>query len=228
MKRGHFLHCRDCEAVFRPSPADRTTEFQMTADGYSEVVRDDCMEFLARHARHQLETLRPTRSHPLHTGALWDTAAPTYWEVSNGTEQAVVEGKRSQIGGPLQYRLLGGRVVTERFDIEIPEDDIRQQIDRALFPGVAPHRKLDAFVDAFKAIVWRLDPSALEVHYDVPGDPTLAVARLPPAAMKELTASARRIFDQGDGAKIVAALTDTDDDPDAFTVLVRQRVRVEP
>ncbi len=213
--------------VFRPSPYDRKAEFRMTADGYSEIVRDDCMEFLTRHARHQLETLRPTNAHALHTGSLWDTTASSFWEVSNGTETAVIEGRRSHLGGPLHYALRHGHVVAERHMVEIPEDDVRQQVDRALYPGVAPERKLAAFVAAFKDIVWNLDPRTLEICYDVPGDPSLAVARLPPAAIAEVGVTAQRIFGETDSTRLVSALDGTEDDPDAFTVLVRQRVRIE-
>ena len=199
----------------------------MTANGFTETVRDDCMEFLTRHARHQLKTLRPTKPQAFHTGALWDATAPTYWEVSDGNQIAVVEGRRPQVGGPLRYRLRSGRVIAERLVIEIPERDLRQQLDRALYPGVAPERKLAAFVEAFTALVWNLDSAELEILYDVPGDPTLAVAKLPVSAMTRISDCARRIFDQADSARLTACLSGTDDDPDGFTVLVQQRVRVE-
>jgi hypothetical protein len=227
MKSGHFLHCRDCETLFRPSLYDRAAEFRMTPDGFTEIVRDDCMDFLTRHARHQLETLRPTNPHAFYSGALWDVTAPTYWEVWNGEQIAVVEGRRSQLGSPLRYRLRTGRVVAERVTVEVPENDIRRQVDRALYPGVAPERKLAAFVEVFKGLVWNLDAAALEILWDVPGDPTLAAACLPAAALTTLSAAVHQIFDQSDSAKIIASLTGTDDDPDAFTVLVRQQVRVE-
>ena len=227
MKAGHFLHCRDCAALFRPSPSDRASEFRMTADGYAEIVRDECMEFLTRHARHRLETLRPTQPHAVRTGALWDATAPSYWEVSNGRETAVVEGRRSTIGGPVRYRLRAGRVVAEREAVEIADAEVRQQIDRALYPGVAPDRKLSAFVASFKRIVWDCDPDAFEVLYDVPGDPTLAVAKLPATAVERLVAEAERLFDRTESAKISAALARTDEEADAFSVLLRQRVRLE-
>jgi hypothetical protein len=162
-----------------------------------------------------------------HTGALWDAAAPTYWEVSDGTRTAVVEGWRVQAGGPLRYRLRSGRVVAERLPIEVPEDEIRREVDRALYPGVAPERKLRAFVDAFKEIAWSTDPAAFVPCFDVPGDPTLAVAKLPAAALAALESQIRRIFDPAESAKLIAGLSAIEADWDAFTVLVRQRVRVE-
>lgn len=227
MRAGNFLHCRDCETLFRPSPYDRAPEYRMTADGVAETVRDDCMDFLTRHARHRLETLRPTHPQAFHTGRLWDATAPTYWEVSNGERTVVVEGHRAQLGGPLRYRLRPGRVIAERVAVEIPDDEIRRQVDRALFPGVAAERKLAAFSEAFKRVVWDLDPRSLELLYDVPGDPTLAVARLPPSALADLGCCARRIFDGEDSKKVIACFAGNDEDPDGFTVLVRQRVRVE-
>ncbi|MEO6027699.1 MAG: hypothetical protein ABIR79_12610 [Candidatus Binatia bacterium] len=227
MNAGHFLHCRDCETIFRPSPHDRAPEFRMTADGFTETPRDDCMEFLTRHARHQLETLRPTTPRAFYTGALWDADASTFWEVSNGERTAVIEGRRSQVGTPIRYRLRAGRVVEERTTVEIPADDIRQQIDRALYPGVAPARKLAAFVEAFKAMVWAVDPATLEIVCDVSADPRFAIARLASTDRARLSDQVRRIFDEAESAKIVAALAGTDGDPDGFTVLVRQRVRVE-
>lgn len=227
MKSDHFLHCRDCEDVFRPSRWDRTPVYSMSPEGVTETPRDDCMDFLTRHARHRLETLRPTPSGPRHTGALCDATAPTLWEVSNGDRTGVIEGRRSHVGAPVQYRLRLGRVVTDRVAVELPGDDLRRQIDEALYPGVAPERKLAAFVASFKEIAWSLDPAAFEVLYDVPGDPTASVAKLPAAAMAKLVESARRIFDRADSEKIAARLAGMVDDPDTLTVLVRQRVRVE-
>jgi hypothetical protein len=227
MNARHFLHCRDCETIFRPSPQDRTPEFRMTSDGFTEAPRDDCMDFLTRHARHQLETLRPTTPRAFHTGALWDADASTFWEVSDGQRTAVIEGRRSRVGSPVGYRLRAGRVVEERTTVEIPEDDIRQQIDRALYPGIAPARKLAAFVEAFKAIVWAVDPAKLEIVCDVPADPRFAIARLASTDRARLSDQVRRIFDESESARIVAALVGMDGDPDGFTVLVRQQVRVE-
>ncbi len=227
MRSDHFLHCRDCEDVFRPSPWDRAPVYRVTPEGMTETPRDDCMDFLTRHARHRLETLRPTAAGARHTGALWDATAPTFWEVSNGDRTAVIEGRRSQVGAPLRYRLRAGRVIADRVAVEIPDDDLRRQIDEALYPGVAPERKLAAFVTSFKEVVWSLDPTSFEMLYDVPGDPTVTIAKLPAAAMAELLEMARRLFDRADSDKIAARLAGTADDPDGLTVLVRQRVRVE-
>jgi hypothetical protein len=199
----------------------------MTPDGVTQITRDDCMDFLTRHARHSLETLRPTNPHAFHTGALWDADAPTFWEVSNGERTVVVEGRRAQVGGPVRYRLRSGHVIAERIAVEISDGAIHRQVDAALYPGVAPERKLASFSEAFKRIAWDLDPELLEILYDVPGDPTLAVARLPPAAIARLGDCARRIFDRDDSEKIIASFAGSDEDPDGFTVLVRQRVRVE-
>jgi hypothetical protein len=199
----------------------------MTADGYQETARDDCMDFLTRHARHRLETLRPTSAQVFHTGALWDAAAPTYWEVSDGSRVAVVEGRRAQVGSPLRYRLRPGRVIAECLSVEIPEDEIRRQVDQALYPGVAPARKLQAFVEAFKEIVWSTEPARFVTCFDVPGDPTLAVAKLPAPALAALAAQICRIFDVTESEKLIASLTAAEDDWDVFTVLVRQRVRID-
>jgi hypothetical protein len=227
MRSDHFLHCRDCEDVFRPSSWDRAPVYAMTSAGVTETPRDDCMDFLTRHARHRLETLRPTAAGAHHTAALWDATAPTFWEASSGERTVVIEGTRTKVGAPLRYRLRAGRVVADRIAVEIPHDDLRRQVDEALYPGVAPDRKLTAFVASFKEIVWSLDPTTFEVLYDVPGDPTVSVAKLPPAAMAKVLDTASRVFDGTDADKIGARLAGTADDPDGLTVLVRQRVRVE-
>jgi hypothetical protein len=198
----------------------------MTADGFTSVPRDDCMDFLTRHARHRLETLRPTSAEPVHAGALWDVSASTYWEVSDGRGVAVIEGRRGALGSALRYRLRPGRLVSERVSVEVSEDDVRDQLDRALFPGVAPARKVAAFLEAFKAVVWSADPATLEIVCHVPGDPSLAVARLAPADVERLRARVRDVFDPIESAKVAARLSGAADDPDAFTVLVRQQVRV--
>jgi len=117
--------------------------------------------------------------------------------------------------------------MAERIAVEIPDAEIRRQIDRALYPGVAPERKLAAFSEAFKRIVWDVDSGSFEILYDVPDDPTMSVARLPTAAVAALGDAARRIFDRDDCTKVLACLAGTDEDPDGFTVLVHQRVRVE-
>lgn len=227
MNGGHFLHCPDCDLVFRPSPHDRAPEFRPTSDGYTETVRDDCGDFLARHTRHALRTLRPNGDLMAHEGPLWDPMASTYWQVSFGTELFVVQGWRDALGEPLRYRLLAGRLVAEHPTVEVPEDEIRERIDRALYPGVVTERKLTAFVERFKAVVRDLDPATLEILYQVPDDPTLSIARPPASALEGLAIAARQIFDAADAARIEAHLKTSTEDADPFTVLVHRRVRVE-
>ncbi|TMA79544.1 MAG: hypothetical protein E6J72_10925 [Deltaproteobacteria bacterium] len=222
-----FVRCRDCEELFRPSPLDRAPEYYLTDDGPIAEVRDDCMAFLTRHARHKLETLRPTATPAAHDGAVADPMARTVWEVSNGEDVVLVQSWRESMREPLRYRVIPGRLVAEPPSVEICEDDVRSDIDRALYPGIAPHRKLDAFVARFKAVAWSLDPATLEIVYDHPGDPTLSVAQLPASALAQLAASASEIFDEDDATRIAASLGASADDPDTFTVLLRQRVRVE-
>lgn len=226
MTADQFLHCRECDLVFRPTPYDRVPEFRMTSDGYTEVERDDCMAFLSAHARHPLRTLRMTGPAPLHEGPLWDPMVTTFWEVSDGAETVVVQGWREQVGEPMRYRLVPGRLVTDQVAVEIPEEDIREQVDRALFPGAAPERKLTAFVDAFKQIVWGIDPRAFEVVYDLPSDPSLHVARLPSWALERLAVHASSIFDRAERERLAPFLAAEGDAWDTLTVLVRQRIRI--
>jgi hypothetical protein len=227
MRDDHFLHCRDCDTVFRPSPYDRTPVYLETPDGVVAAARDDCMAFLARHARHTLRTLRPTGQAVAHEGPLWDPMVVSYWQVSDGADTAVVQAWREHVGEPLRYRLVPGRLVAERLEVEVPEEAIREEVDRALFPGTAPERKLAAFVEAFKRVVWDLDPEALEVLYDLPGDPSLSVASLPAPAIERLRLRARAIFDPAEGQRIECLLAAASEDPDRLTVLVRRHVRVE-
>jgi hypothetical protein len=221
-----FVHCRDCQEIFRPSAADRAPEFRLTSEGAVAEMRDDCMAFLTRHARHALETLRATGTPAVYTGPIADPMTSTTWEVSNGDTTCLVQSSRTSIAEPLRYRVVPGRLVADAAAIEVPTDDIRSDIDRALFPHAAPDRKLDAFVARFKAVAWELDPETLEIVYDLSGDPTLSVAKLPQWALDRLAASAREIFDRTDAARITARLAASADDPDAFTVLLRQRVRI--
>ena len=227
MSTVQFVHCRDCQELFRPSAYDRAPEFRLTPDGAVAETRDDCMAFLTRHARHALETLRATATPPVYTGPVADPMTSTTWEVSNGDTTCLVQSWRTSLSDPQRYRVVPGRLVADAASIEIPSDDIRADIDRALYPGTAPDRKLDAFVARFKAVAWELDPERLEIVYDLSGDPTLSVAKLPQWALDRLAASAREIFDRTDAARITARLADSAADPDAFTVLLRQRVRIE-
>jgi hypothetical protein len=222
-----FVHCRDCAELFRPSPLDRAPEFRLTEDGVVAEVRDDCMAFLTRHARHVLETLRATGTPPAYTGPASDPMTSTTWEVSNGDQSCLVQSWRTSLSEPLRYRIVPGRLIADPVSVEIASDEIRADVDRALYPGTAPDRKLDAFVARFKAVAWDLDPATLEIVYDLSGDPTSSVAKLPAWARERLAASAREIFDRADAARIVARLSDTLADPEAFTVLLRQGVRVE-
>lgn len=228
MSDWHFIHCRQCDALFRPSPYDRRPEFRLTPDGDTEeTVRDDCADFLIRHARHTLETLRPAGDLTLHGGPLADPMAVTYWQVTNGIDLFVVRGWRDALTEPLRYELQAGRLVADALGVEIPEDEIREHVDRALFPGVVPERKLSELVAEFKKLVWEMDPVCLEIIYDVPADPTLSVARLPSSALERLVVAAGRIFGDADAARIGSLLA-TADDPDVLSVLVRRRVRLEP
>lgn len=223
----HFVHCRDCDELFRPSPLDRTPEFHVTADGTTvEEIRDDCVAFLTEHARHSLETLRLTEAPALHQGPLSEPMASTYREVSNGQDVMIVHSGRASLNDPLRHRIVPGRLVVEPPSVEIPAADVRSEIDRALYPGTAPDRKLDAFVERFKAIAWDLDPATLEVLYDLSGDPTTSVAKLPAWALARLSHAAHQIFDAADAARIVARLDASTDDPEVFTVVVRQCIRL--
>ncbi len=225
MSDRQFIHCRVCRDVFRPSPLDRQPEFRLTDEGLVPELRDDCMTFLTEHARHALETLRPTGTPPLHEGSFTDPMANVVWEVSNGADVMLVESSRAALDEPLRYSVRPGRLVVEPPSIEIEEAEIRGDVDRALFPGTAPDRKLDAFVARFKQIAWDADPAALEVVYDVPCDPTLSVARLPAEAVARLLVAAREVFGDDDAARIATRLAENAD-TDAFTVLLRQRIRV--
>lgn len=221
-----FVHCGDCEEIFRPSPLDRAPAYRLTDDGPVAEMRDDCMAFLTRHARHALETLRGTGAPAAHAGSLSDPMASTVWEVSNGRETLLVRSSRTSLDEPLRYRIIPGRLVTEAAAVEVCEADVRGDVDRALYPGTAPDRKLDTFVSRFKAVAWDLDPATLEIVYDLPGDPTLSVAKLPAWALQRLAETAREIFDRTDAARIATRLAASASDPDAFTVLLRQRVYV--
>jgi hypothetical protein len=220
-----FLHCRECDVVFRPSRYDRVAEFRLTADGYTETLRDDWAAFLTRHARHPLRALRIAGDVTAHAGPLSDPMSPRYWQVSDGDELFVVEGWRETVTEALRYRVRPGRLIEEFLAVEVSEEQIREQVDRALYPGVAPERRLAAFVEAFRTRAWALDPAAFEPVADVPRDPTLVLARLPRAAFAELAAATTRIFDPADAARITDCLEATDD-PEAWTVLLRRRIRV--
>ena len=226
MNDAGFVHCRDCDTLFRPSPYDRAREFQHTPDGYVEITRDDCMAFLVTHARHALQTLRLTGLPVAHEGPQWDPMVATYWQVTDGLETFVIRGSRTRLEEPLRYQLLPGRLVQDPVSVEIPEEEIRERLDQALYPGVVPERRLGAFVEAFREIAWDVEPDQLEMLYDVSCDQTLSIARLPPWALERLMRQVRRIFDEGDAARVeplVMAL----DEPDALHVLVRRQVRVE-
>jgi hypothetical protein len=223
----HFVHCRECDELYRPSPFDRAPAFHVTADGTTiEESRDDCMAFLTAHARHSLETLRLTDAPVVHEGSLSDPMASTYREVTDGTAVMVVHSGRVSLDEPVRHRIVSGRVLVDPPVVDVPTTDVREEIDRALYPGTAPHRKLDAFVDRFKAIAWDLDPATLEIAYDLSGDPTSSVAKLPAWALARLAHAAHEIFDAADAARIVSCLEASAGDCDAFTVIVRQRVRL--
>jgi len=222
----HFLHCRDCEEVFRPSPDDRAPSFTVTPAGIIAEQRDDCMAFLVRHARHALRTLRPTGSVHTEGGLLANPMTVTYWEVVDGDDVRLVCGWRERLDEPRRYRVIPGRLVAEPATIAIPEDEIRAELDRALYPGVAAPRRLEAFVERFRNVVDALDPASLEIIYDVPSDATLAVAKLPEASLAALLTGLDQIFDAGDAQRIASHVHSSAADHDAFSVLVRRPVRV--
>jgi hypothetical protein len=225
MNGPQFLHCRECDEVFRPSPYDRAREYRHTPDGYIEIMRDDCVDFLVRHARHALRTLRLAGGAVAHEGPQWDPMVTTYWQVTDGVETFVVRGSRTRLEEPLRYELLPGRLLEEPVSVEIPEQEIRERLDQTLYPGVVPERKLAGFVEAFREVVWNLDPLDLETLYDVPSDHTLSVARLPAWALERLMRRVRLIFDAQETARVGAMLVAADE-PDAVHVLVRRQLRV--
>jgi hypothetical protein len=223
----HFLHCRDCEEVFLPSPFDRAPDFTATPEAASTAHPDDCMAFLVRHARHALRTLRPTGGLRAYAGPIQDPMTVTYWQVADGDDVTVVRGWRAQVGEPRRYQVIAGRLVPEPPTVEIPEDEIRADVDRALYPGVATPRRLDAFVACFRDVVAGLDPAVLPIVYEVPTDPTLTVAQLPPGAMARVIAGVHCIFDADDAQRVTAHVLASTAELEGFTVLVRQPVRIE-
>ncbi len=231
MSPGQFLRCRDCEVVFRSSPHDRAPEYRPSAEGYAEgyteVARDDLLEFLTRHARHRLESLRPCGD-PVWCGeGIWDATAHVYWPVSNGGEPFVVEGWRDGVGQPMRYRTVPGRLATETASVEIPFATIRELLDRALYPGAAPERKLAAFLQQLAVEVRGLDPASLELLYQLPTDPERTVARLPGAVRDRLRRSAAAIFDEAELDHLAPLFDATGEHMDALALVVRQRVRIE-
>lgn len=213
-----FIHCRSCEELFRPSPHDCAPEYVLTPDGYVEVARDDCMEFLCRHARHSLETLRATDAPHWHDLG----AAESYWPVSNGQETLIVQGWRAGLGQPLRYRLVRGQLVTESLTVEVPTEAIREELDRALYPGVAPERKLAAFLHDFTTTVLQTAPGDLELLHDLPGEPAARAARLPAAAVAPFLRRVAGLFTADECGRIEERLRAAD----GFLVTARQTVRI--
>ena len=72
-----------------------------------------------------------------------------------------------------------------------------------------------------------VSPATLEIVYDLPNDPEASIAKLPQTALERLAAIATEVFDRNDAERLAVRLTASADDPDAFTVLIRQDVCVQ-
>ena len=202
----------------------------MTADGYTETLRDDCVDFLTRHARHRLETLRPTPGGRRPRAPLWDAMGPTYWEViERRARRPWSRDARAHVGAPLRYRVLPGRVVAERRRDRDPRGRHPPPDRRALYPG----RRARAEARGLRGGVQgdRVGPRSRDVRDAAttsPSDPTLSVAKLPADGARDASPRGAPTSSTRPTRELIArASPAADDDPDAFTVLVRQRVRIE-
>lgn len=214
-----FRRCLTCGAVTRLTPYDRIPVYG--PDGQHPV--DDRAAFRAAHRGHRMQVLRLVASDSL--GPLWDPMSPRRWEVTDGREHFVIEGRRRSVGEPLSYELRPGRLVLVEERITLPREELREEIDAAFFPHVLPERKLRAILGAIEHAAETAPGGSIELLYDVPGQPGTTLGRLPSQALAAVTRSCRSFLDPEESRCLETFLA-RGSAADVLTVLVTRRYAV--
>jgi hypothetical protein len=188
---GAFLFCSPCAAVHRVTRSDRAPTY--LADG-TPLATDDRQEFLAAHRDHDLRLLRRSGDAEMISHPRWDPMCRVAWEVSDGRNDFVVTFGRLDVETPRQYSILPGRLVLESESVEVDTEVLHAVIDEALYPHVAPLRKIGALIDECERLVSVIPLQNLEPLAELREDPNVQLACLPDSVAGALCVAVVRAF----------------------------------
>jgi hypothetical protein len=215
MTRERFWRCVPCEAVIRLLRDGEVSGADLLGPLWYAAAQQERAAFLAAHRAHVIELLTQVTPVVGASGPLWDPATVVRWEVCNVSRRFVVEGSRTARAAqpeavtpdvPLSYRCLPGRLRATITSVGIPADDLAAAIDRALFPHALPLGRLRGLTAVAARSLEELGTDGLDVLYDSPTDPTLAVARLPADALEHVIVGLRPHLEPGEHNRLAACL----------------------
>lgn len=106
MSNQRFLYCHDCNAVHHVTPHNAAPIFEIDGTEIQEIARDDCGEFLDRHAGHRIGELTGVDEEHREQDGFVDPMRVNHVGVTDGRETFVVRSFRTNIAEPLTYELL--------------------------------------------------------------------------------------------------------------------------
>jgi hypothetical protein len=219
---GAFLLCADCRAVHRIARSDRAPLFR--SDGGSSSV-DDFRAFLDAHADHRFRLLRRTGDAEMISHARWDPMCRIVWEVTDGESDYVVTFGRTDLDREREYAIFPGHLVLDAETVAVDAQVFRRLVDEAMFPHVAPERKIDALLERCCELVSATPSDGFEPIDEMRDDPNVQLACVPAAIAEELRAEALRLFSPEEATRLVEVI---DNDLRRYIPVVRisRRYRV--
>ena len=193
MTQERFWRCVPCDAVIRLTEGEQTVADAPLYPLWSAALRDEQSRFLDDHRSHLIELLVQSSLTVVTSGPLWDPATTVWWEVSNAARRFVIEGRREAClsGSPtldeaMTYRCIQGCLRALGETVSLSAEEVAAAIDTAIFPHVLPHSRLKTLTSAAVRAAAELAADDLDIVHSAPTDPSVQMARLPPAAFERL------------------------------------------
>ncbi len=160
-----LIRCKTCDEIFMKTPFDQQPEFEFVSnpsvDDFQSVGKDDFQDFLIHHRGHQLENLKIIEDSFVSEKAYSEPIKTSFFRATNGKEKFVIKKFRERIDQPLKYAVIPGDYSLKCVAIEVQSEEIAKQLRRELIPSPS-QRKIDAFLDLYRAVVKDIDIDDLE------------------------------------------------------------------
>lgn len=117
------------------------------------------------HEGHKLEPLYSVAEKYHPDGAIHDPMSPAYIEVTNGRERLLLWQSRSNIGEPLTFEPITGRLVETGVSFEVQENEIMKEMKYHFQWSGEPlaEAKVRMFIQFFKEVVNDISPQEVEI-----------------------------------------------------------------
>ncbi len=197
MANEKFIWCRQCDVVHHVNGFDKAPVYAWVGGEVEERPADDWRHFMRRHEGHRLEPLTSVGEKYFPSGSIADPMSVAYVEVSNGRDRLLLRQSRKNIGEPVCFEPIAGRLSDRKITLAVQDKEIKKEMKRHFqWPGGQPpsDEKIDLFLEIFKDLVTALDPTEIEVGAYSQTDDNLAYGVLGPATIGQLLAGCARSF----------------------------------